>query len=106
MPHATRAPQVPNFVVLGSPCPPVVPRFKPIVDAREAFGLALLRLQLLCLRIWEDSGRLLCFFRISLLGVLRVGDVQDRYSVRVVGGEEALAADGHPVERPFRVESS
>ena len=31
---------------------PVVPRFKPIVDAREAFGLALLRLQLLCLRIW------------------------------------------------------
>ena len=52
MPHATRAPQVRNFVVLGSPCPPVVPPFKPIVDAREASGPALLRRHLSCLRIW------------------------------------------------------
>ena len=52
MPHATRAPQVRNFVVLGSPCPPVVPPFKPIVDAREASGPALLRMHLSCLRIW------------------------------------------------------
>ena len=54
MPHATRAPQVRNFVVLGSPCPPVVPPFKPIVDPREASGPALLRMHLSCLPIWVD----------------------------------------------------
>ena len=56
MPHATRAPQVRNFVVLGSPCPPVVPPFKPIVDAREASGPALLRMHLSCLQIWDPAA--------------------------------------------------
>ena len=101
MPHATRAPQVRNFVVLGSPCPPVVPPFKPIVDAREASGPALLRTHLSCLRIW-DNREAWCTRRIRVdsppVPVLVASDLRKSFgTLNIVDGVNVSIDQGERV---------